>query len=142
MEQSITRHKMDTTMDTVTIANGYWYYFNDEEVRITAHGSGFTGKETIYVNDELITEKRNLGMKSAHEFCYLGNDYQVTFEVSSLLTATVVCTLYKNGKYMATETKAYLNMDSKSALKRIFMFFVAGMVFGGLAAWLVHQFTG
>jgi len=142
MENSITRHKMDTAMNKVSITNGYWYYFNDNEVRITAHGSGFSGQETIYVNDEVVVEKRNLGMKSSHKFCYLGNDYEVTFQVNNLLTAAVVCTLYKNGQHVATETKAYLNMSTTAALKKVFMFFLAGILLGGLSAWLVFQYTG
>lgn len=142
MENLITPHKLDTAMDKVSITNGYWYYFNDEKVRITAHGSGFSGLETIYINDEVVAEKRNLGMKSSHEFCYSGNDYEVTFQVSNLLTAAVVCTLYKNGEYVATETKAYLKMSTKAALKRVFMFFLAGILFGGISAWLTFQFMG
>jgi len=140
MENSITRHKMDTTMDMPTITNGYWYYFEDAGVRVTAHGSGYSGQETVYVNDEVVSDKRNLGMKSSHEFCHMGNDYEVRFQVTNLLTATVACALYKNGEYVTTETKAYRNMDGKSALKPISLFFVAGLIFGGLAAWLTHQF--
>ncbi|PKG55468.1 hypothetical protein [Shewanella sp. GutDb-MelDb] len=142
MESLIPPHKLDTAMDKVSITNGYWYCFNDKEVRVTAHGSGFSGLETIYINGEVVVEKRNFGMKSAHEFCYLGNNYEVTFQVSNLLTAAVVCTLYKNGEHVATETKAYLNMNTKDALKRVLMFFLAGIIFGGVSAWLVFQFIG
>ncbi|MCL1147474.1 hypothetical protein AB4298_06370 [Shewanella sp. 10N.261.52.F9] len=142
MEHSINRHKMDSQMEQVTISNGYWYYFNDQDVRITAHGSGYSGKETIYLNDEVITEKRSFGMRSSHQFCHLGSDYEVRFKVTSLFKGTVECSLYRSGEHLATETKAFLDKDNKSARKQIFMCFVAGLIFGGLFALFTHYFIG
>ncbi|GIU11250.1 MULTISPECIES: hypothetical protein [unclassified Shewanella] len=143
MENSSTRHEMDSQMDSVTITNGYWYYFNDQDVRITAHGSGYSGKETIYVNDEVVSDKRNLvKMNSCHKFCHLGNDYEVRFKVTSLMKATVECSLYRNNQHLATETKAFLSKDNQSVKKQIFMCFLAGLVFGGLFVLFMEYFSG
>ena len=142
MERSIKHHKMDSQMQHVTINNGYWYYFNDQELRITAHGSGYSGKETVYLNDEVVSDKRNLGMRSSHKFRHQDNNYEVRFEVTSLLKGGVECSLYRNGQHIATETKAFLDKNNKAGYKQIIFCFIAGLVFGGLCAFLTHYFFG
>ena len=75
---------------------GYKFYFQDGDDQIACFGSYFTGKEEVYINDELVSEKRNINVKSKHQFELSGNTFNVKFEMLNILTGKLQCSLFKN----------------------------------------------
>jgi hypothetical protein len=51
---------LDKDMNSVSMINGYWYYFEVDGLEITAHSSAYSGKQTIYINDNPVSEKGNI----------------------------------------------------------------------------------
>ncbi|WP_400191492.1 hypothetical protein [Hymenobacter sp. B81] len=68
-----------------------------------ANGSSLDGKERIYFNNELVSEKRNIARVGEHVFEANGSVYQVVFTVDSILTGAIQCAFYKND----TKRKVY-----------------------------------
>jgi hypothetical protein len=100
----------------VTVRNGYWFFFEDDNNKIAMHGSAISGKETIYVNDEVVSETRNYRFKSEHLFKIKGVKYKVEFKVKNMLKGELVCRLFREDKLLKTETKAYFQKDNKTIL--------------------------
>jgi hypothetical protein len=100
----------------VTVKNGYWFFFEDDGNKIAMHGSAISGKETIYVNDEVVSETRNYKFKSDHLFEINGVEYNVEFKMKSMLKGELLCSLYRENKLLTTESKAYFQKDNKTIL--------------------------
>ncbi|MEC8225559.1 MAG: hypothetical protein VX010_05350, partial [Pseudomonadota bacterium] len=84
---------------------GYKFYFQDGDNQIACFGHIMSGKEKIYVNDELVSEKRSFGFKSHHDFNYQGNAYAVDFAMQNILTGKLECSFYKTGKLVKQSTQ-------------------------------------
>ena len=85
----------------------------------------YNGKEYVYINDELVSEKRNIGFKTVHEFEFEGKPWQVTFDViepNNLL------------KQSALSLKIKRLLDEKLSThflgKHYLTFFIYGVIFG------------
>jgi hypothetical protein len=113
----------------VSLTKGYWFYFEDAGLKITAFGSGFSGKEIIYINDEIVSEKRNYRIKSTHCFDYAGNTYEVSFEMKNMLTGELVCSLTKNKELLHTESKAYFSKKNVGITSMLQLFLIS-VLFG------------
>ncbi len=124
--------------EQATVRHGYWFYFTDGDLRITAFGSGLTGKEVIYIDDETVSSKRHFGMRSSHRFSHQGNQYEVEFAIRSLWTGALECTLVKNGQILDRTTKAYLVKDS-AAYKRLWQTTLLMSLVGGVIGFVVGR---
>lgn len=100
-------------VEQVSLRNGFWFYFVDGEHKITAFGAAGSGKEVIFVDDERVSEKRTLGMKSKHQFAIAEDQYEVQLAVTNLFTGAVECTVIKNGMEFDRSNKAYLTSQRK-----------------------------
>lgn len=128
-------------MATVTLIDGYWFYFQDEGTDIAVHGSAWSGKETVYVNDNPVSDKRALlSCVSEHEFTHGAHDYKVRYEVTSLMCGALECSLFKDGTLLASQKKAYIEKNKNTWMKVLFLFF-AGFGFGSAVASLVKYFA-
>lgn len=123
-------------IDNVSLSNGYWFYFNDEGILITAFGSALSGCEKVFVGDELVSRKRNWRFSTCHKFAHNGADYEVEFRVTNWRTGELVCSLKKNGVLLHTATKAYATASAKAfTWKKFFINFFYGSIIGFSAAW-------
>ncbi len=127
-----------TKHEQVTLRHGYWFYFTDGDSRITAFGSGVSGKEIVYVGDEMVSSKRHLGMRSSHRFSHQGNNYEVEFAIRSLWTGTLECILVKNGQILDRTTKAYMVKDGQ-AFKTIWQTALVTALIGGIVGFVVTK---
>ncbi|BDF93345.1 hypothetical protein RC083_05085 [Pseudoalteromonas haloplanktis] len=107
---------------------GYKFYFQDGDDQIACFGSYFTGKEEVYVNDELVSEKRSINVTSKHQFELSGNTFNVKFEMHNILTGRLECSLYKNKKLVKSYQQSSLFNNPKTSLK-----VMVGCFLGGLA---------
>jgi hypothetical protein len=114
----------------VTLRKGYWFYFEDAGLKITAFGSGFSGKEIVYINDEIVSEKRNYRFKSTHYIQHNGARYKVSFEMKNMITGELICSLTKNNELLHTESKAYISNKNGSGYKTLLWIFLIGLVAG------------
>jgi len=108
--------------NTASWLKGFWFVFKDSENTIVAGGSSVTGKEYVYINEKLFSEKRSLKKISAHELEYGENKYKIIFNVKSLLTGKVECSFFTNGEL----TKTYKVSFQFSFVKFIFCLIIAG----------------
>jgi hypothetical protein len=127
-----------TNHEQVTLRHGYWFYFNDGDTRITAFGSGVSGKEIVYVGDETVSSKRHLGMRSSHRFSHQGNQYEVEFAIRSLWTGALECILVKNGQILDRTTKAYLVKGGQN-YKRLWQTTLAMALVGAVIGFMVGR---
>ncbi|TQV88524.1 hypothetical protein [Aliikangiella coralliicola] len=125
----------ETKHSKVTIRNGYWFYFMDGEHQIVFHGCGYSGKESVYFDNELVSETRNFRTRSEHSFEQLGQNYSLTFRVTSLIKGEVICELYKNGEFHSDQNKAYLEGMMKPTPTKIVLAFVFGLAMSSLGFW-------
>jgi hypothetical protein len=80
------------------IRNGYDFRFEFNGLSFRAGGSSVSGKETIYVNDELVSSHRSMSTLSEHEFSIDGNNYKLEFEVLDKSKGELACRLYCEDK--------------------------------------------
>lgn len=84
--------------------NGYTFQFIDGNTVIECWGSCVTGKEKIKLDGKLISEKRNMtSRKSLHSINHEGINYEVEFNVISMLTGELHCILIKDGVHFETK---------------------------------------
>jgi hypothetical protein len=77
-------------------SDGLWFIFHDGDRQIAVNASAISGRERVFVNNELVADKRSLGMTSEHQFFFDEITYQVIFKVTNLLTAKLECSLIKD----------------------------------------------
>lgn len=113
---------------------GYKFYFQDGDNQIACFGSFFTGKEEVYINDDLVSSKRSVGVRSEHHFEFAGNSYQIAYEMKNIISGRLECTFYKNKKLMKQQeqTSIALIKEPKKAVLFIGGCFLVGLLSGYL----------
>lgn len=134
-------------IDNPSLSNGYWFYFNDDGTPITAFGSALSGREKVFIGDELISNKRNWRFSTRHKFTHNGAAYEVEFKVTNWRTGELVCNLKKNGVLLDTATKAYATKPGTvPSWRRFLLSVVYGGIFGFGVVWgfyaAKHYFGG
>lgn len=86
-----------TTTD-VTKPNHSISFFDVGEHVIRVEASYLTGKERVYVDDELVSEKLTWRFQSEHHFNLDDKSVTVRLKVASMLTGPVAITLIVNGE--------------------------------------------
>ncbi len=126
--------------DKPTYGKGYVFLFADGNDEIEIHGSAISGKETVYYNEEIVSEKRSFGITSHHLFNRGGNDYKVTFTVTSLLRGAIECSLYRNGKLIGQEEQIMYQGSGVKLIGLMVVFLVLGVIVGYSSVSVVEAF--
>lgn len=132
--------KADFEVTAASFKDGYWYEFSDGEDEIAVHGSAWTGKETVYFNDEIVSDKRNLtSLKEEHIFEKSGHSYRVQMITTSLLKAEVLVQIWKDDVFIGSKAQSLAQtIDIKKNLWKFLLalvaFFAAGFLVGTLVA--------
>lgn len=105
-------------------------YFQDGDNQIACKANLLNGKEYVYINDELVSEKRNLGFKSKHTFEYEGADWTVVFDVINMLTSETECLIFKGKKKVGRKALKPFAQNPKLMMKAFAAFFCYGLIFG------------
>lgn len=121
---------------------GYKFYFQDGDNQIACFGHIMSGKEQIYVNDELVSEKRSFGFKSHHDFNYQDTAYAVDFEMQNILTGKLECSFYKAGKLAKQSTQTALTDNPKQVAMVTLGCFIGGAIFGYAVVTFIEPFLG
>ncbi len=109
--------------------SGWESYFDLGENTITVWGSTHTGLERVYLNGQLMSEKRNWRFNSNHVFQLDGQQIEVKIIVVSMLSGKVRIEIWRDGEQLDSDE---LSMDQV----------LAGTPFGrfkaqSVASWLV-----
>ena len=122
----------DAKYGQASLRHGYWWHFEDGDDDITVHATMF-GKEYIYINDVLVSEKLGLKFNGHHEFDSAGAEYAVDFKLLNFLTSNMDCLIYKNGTLIGQHAISYFEGGLKAGLKKIWPLFIAGFAIGFVA---------
>lgn len=123
-------------IDNPSLSNGYWFYFHDEGTPITAFGSALSGRERIFIGEELISSQRSWNFNTCHKFTHNGSDYEIEFRTTNWLKGELVCSLKKNGVLLDTATKAYATTpDNAFSWRKFLLSVLYGGIFGFCVAW-------
>lgn len=114
---------------------GYNFYFNLNNHEIHVYGSSLSGKEIIYVDGEIVCEKRSLLTTSNLEFILDGDKIEVELNVVSLLKSEMHCVLIKNDVHVETQIIS-------SSPKTFWMSFAAGTIMGFVGMVTVIMLVG
>jgi hypothetical protein len=94
--RELTMNKIPTASQ-VSLSKGLWFIFTNGGRGISAQCSVLTGKERIFVDGSLVSEKWSFGKTSTHQFTVEGDTYEVVFFIPHILSGNIECTLNKNG---------------------------------------------
>lgn len=86
----------DKPVSPPVINNGYDFRFDFNGLSFRVGGSPLSGKEYVYVNDELVSSKRSRSTLSEHTFTSSGNHYRLEFEIIDKAKGELACRLYCN----------------------------------------------
>ena len=120
----------ETKVEYISPTKGYWFYFQDGEDEIAVFGSGWSGKEIVYFNDNPVSESRNMKFKSIHEFTANGKHYRIVYEVVSMLKGQVKCKLFINDEQTDEQDKAVLVKEGRMSWTALIVSFIIGMALG------------
>lgn len=119
----------------VSLKHGYWFYFDDEGAQIVAFASALNGKEVVFVDDEIVSNKRSFSLKTPHTFEHNGRHYELVIACENLLTGALSCSLFKDGILLSNTRKSYFQ-----SLKSFFIVtFLIGLVMGFGLVWISHR---
>lgn len=127
---------IDNVDETVSYREGFSFDFEDAGHEINVRCSSISGKESIFVDDKLVAEKRSFRRKSSLLFM-LGNDkYEVEFNVVNILKGETHCTLIKNDVHIKTIKKALMKknqLSGKNLWIKLPIYFLIGATCGYLS---------
>ena len=129
---------------TSSFLKGIVFNFSDGNNKIKVVSSMKSGRETVYFNDEKVSEKRSMKRQSQHKIVINGTVYEVEFNVTSLLDGIIKCTLIKDDVHLKTLTYNYVeeiqgkspNKSKKSALISLTLWTICGFFIGFVLAYL------
>lgn len=123
---------------------GYKFYFQDGDNQIACFGSFFTGKEEVYINDDLVSSKRSLGLRSKHQFELAGQSYQIEYAMINMLTGKLECSFFKNKQLLEQQQQTVISLikNPKQALFFIGGSFAIGFLSGLVGYVLVSTIMG
>jgi len=122
--------------------SGYKFYFQEGDNQIACFGSFVSGKEEVYVNDELVSVKRNLGFKGVHQFTIEDSAYSIVYELTNILSGKVKCSFLKGTKTLSLQSQSIFSDNPKTAGGIILWCFFVGFVFGALGYTVSQFFLG
>lgn len=117
---------------------GYKFYFQEGDNQVACCGSFYSGKEEVYVNDDLVSTKRSFGFTSVHQFEFEGIKYRVVYQLKNLLSARVECSLLKENELIAKQSQSLFSDKPKLGAGIVLWCFVVGFAFGGLGYAFSH----
>lgn len=132
--------------ETVSYRDGFHFDFEASNHKISVRCSSISGKETVFVDGELVAEKRSFRRKSSMAFSIDGDNYEVEFNVVDMLKGETHCTLIKNDLHVKTIKKALLKknqISGKQGWMKVSVIFVFGLISGYLLMqYLLMTFGG
>ncbi|MEY4013634.1 MAG: hypothetical protein RLZZ290_498 [Pseudomonadota bacterium] len=97
-----------TVSTRALLTRGFWFYFEHNGHRIAVHNSAWTGRERVFVDDELVATKLSFRMRSRLHFSIDGLPLCAEIRVVDLWKRPrVECLLFDGDRMLAHERLAY-----------------------------------
>jgi hypothetical protein len=127
--------------ESVSYRGGFNYEFIIEEHKINVRCSSFSGKESVYVDGELVVTGRSFRRKSSHNFTINNDHYEVELNVVDMLKGETHCTLIKNDVHVRTIKQALLaknQLSTNNPLGKLYIF--VAFILGGASGYYLVKF--
>lgn len=124
---------------------GYNFHFDVDSHHIHSYGSSCSGKEIVYIDGEVVNERRSFKKHSQIEFYLEGDKYEIEYNMVSMFTGELHCTLIKNGVHVETQIiklKDIKQQNNKEFWKGFAIWFVIGAISGFVAMRLLINVFG
>lgn len=118
-----------------SLSKGMWYVFYDGNDIIRAWGSGWTGLERVYFNDELVVRHHHFKRLESVSFEKNNHRYQIQCFSTSLQKWQAHCSFWRDGKKQCTlkcKRRKLFNVRPTAAHMTIGL--VGGLISGALQA--------
>ena len=123
--------------------DGLCFVFKIDDITVKAKGSLLSGKEFIYINEELVSEQKSLNKVSKHKFEKDGKEYEVIFYMPSVMRGKLECMLFQDGQLIEKKIKQ-VQSKHKSIRAAIFLLICSVSFFVtmkyNLPMWLMVSF--
>lgn len=106
------------------------FEFEVDGKKLKAIGSSFSGKERVFIDDVLVSEKRSYAKNSRHNFKVGDKDYIVEFKLPNLLKAELFCNVYINEQLIAGKVATMNAKHLSEIIVPIILVFIAASVLG------------
>lgn len=111
-----------------SLRRGIWFVFPLPEGTVHAWGSCLSGLERVYVDGQLVSERRSARRASSHAFDVRGRPHTLVFRSSDLLKGRLECSVAAEGKWLAGAAARFAGRRRASVLR------LALCVVGGIGA--------
>jgi len=117
-----------------SLKNGIWFIHSDNDNVVQIWGSNLNGKEKVYLNNELVSEQRNLKKLNSHIFKdRSGQEYEVKLEMESLMKGSLKCQILKDETTLAVFKTQYIK-GKNFTFKKLLILVLVSFIFGVFAS--------
>jgi hypothetical protein len=122
--------------EKVSLKHGYWFYFDDAGIQIVAFASALSGKEVVFVDDEIVSNMRSFKLKATHRFEHKGHQYEVVIALENIFSGAISCSLLKDGILL---TKTSKSLYQRSLNKLFLVSLCIGILCGFGVGWFMYR---
>ncbi len=95
-----------TLIEDDNLGKGHWFFFNIDKSELAVF-VGVWGRQVVYVDECTVSDQKNKGPRSVHEFNLHGKTFRLTVEGKRFLDtySSIFCRLYEDTRLLAEEKK-------------------------------------
>ena len=119
--------------------NGWWFFFELNGQQITHHSSALSGRERIWVNDDLVINRIGWGMFNTHEFDVGGTTVKLKSGFTRpfhIFTSRLDAELWQNDELISRQSSQFVSTA------KLFWQFVWGCSAGASIAFFIRSVIG
>lgn len=134
----------------ISLKRGIECFFDVGDATIRVWASAWSGREVVELNNEVVSDKRSLKLSTPHRFTHEGQNYEVVFQISSLLSGLFEVFLYRDGTLIDSDQGRHHSIpvnretgqvDWRRYSLHILLWTMAGGVVGGIFGFLAATLT-
>ncbi|WP_111979452.1 hypothetical protein [Algibacillus agarilyticus] len=114
-----------------SVKNGMSFTFNDEGNVVVYKANSLSGKESVIVNDQVVSESKNYKKHSTHQFEYNEKNYTIELIVNSLIKGDVTCNFSVENKLITAYKLNYIKKKTNNIIP-LFVLLLVGVLGGVL----------
>ena len=123
--------------DSASLKSGWWFFFEHQGHQIAVNGSAWTGRERVWLDDQLVSDVYSFGLTTRHDFVVDGVNCQVVFKIESILKGTVGCEFVSGGQVLHSAAMGLSTEPGKNAWWSM----LAGLLFGALGGYVIAEWV-
>lgn len=114
-------------------------YFDIGNHAIAFIGSTVNGKEQVYVDEALVSEKRSFGLKSSHKFIVEGKPYTIAVKVKNVFSGKFEIQLYQGSTLIDEDSIHHLHSSLQGGMKLWAPLLAVGILFGIAVGYVIGR---